>query len=285
MKCLYINLDSASARREGLEASFRAHAPAGWELIRIPAFGPDDVGAVAGAITTKEKACWRSHQAAIAAALDDADDVLILEDDTRLGPRTFAMLERVRTANLQWDLLFTEVGLEMEDLLFYAQRYPSLAASGKLSVQDLARRRFTAAAGYMVRGASKAKLSTLLGDVANLDRAYDYQLQHLTHAGHVQSLFCFPFITQPGAQAGESQIQLEGLRLRDRTHLAYRRLMCVDRDLDALEAELTQLEAIHGDRGAALMGKVFGVFTSVALLKSVEAAAQPATADGPALAS
>jgi hypothetical protein len=275
MKCLYINLDSAQARREDLEASFRTHAPAGWQLIRVPALGPADVEGVAGAITSREKACWKSHREAIFAALADAEDVLIVEDDTRFGPRTFEMIDRIRGVDASWDLLFTEVSLRVENMLSYAQRYPQLAAGGSVSVIDLARLGFTAAAGYMVRGASKAKLVALLDGAASLDRPYDFHLQDLTHAGRIRSLFCFPFITQPSPQAEDSQIQPDPFRLRDQMHLAFRRLMCLDRDLDALEPELERLEALHGERGAAMVGKVFGAMVSDAMRISAPGSVAP----------
>lgn len=265
MKCFYINLDSATARRESLEASFRRHATPDWELVRIPALAPPDVVDTPGSLSQTEKACWRSHRAAIFASLTSDEDCLIVEDDLRFGPRTFQMLERVRAADTTWDLCFTEIGLRVEDMMLYAQRYAQYAATGAVSINDLSRMRFSTASGYLVRHASKVKLLRLLDAVARLDRAYDFFLQDLTHVGHLRSIFCFPFITQPGAHAEVSQIQPSVHELRDRMHVSFRRLMHLDRDLDALEPELAQLEALHGDRGAALMGKVFGALASEAM--------------------
>lgn len=271
MKCLYINLDSAQARRESLEASFRRHAPAGWDLVRIPAASPADVEGVPGVITPAEKACWRSHRAAIFATIAEPEDVLIVEDDTRFGPRTFEMLEKVRAKDLQWDLCFTEVSLRVENMMVYAQRYPQYAAAGSVSLNDLTQLRFAAACGYLVRAGSKVKLVKLLDAAARLDRAYDFYLQDLTHARRIRSLFCFPFITQPSPHAERSQIQTEVQQLRDQMHISFRRLMHLDRDLDALEPELEHLEAMHGERGAAMVGKVFGAMASEAMRISAPA--------------
>lgn len=275
MKCLYINLEGAKERRESLEANFRRYAPADWELIRIPALGPTDTEGVPGAISPTEKACWRSHRSAIFASLADAEDVLIVEDDVRFGPRTFEMIQQVRAKDLEWDLCFTEISLRVENMMIYAQRYPQHAAAGSVSLHDLARLRFAAACGYLVRGSSKAKLVKLLDGSATLDRAYDFYLQDLTHAGRIRSLFCFPFITQPSPHAERSQIQPDVYQLRDHMHLSFRRLMHLDRDLDALEPELQQLEAMHGDRGAAMVGKVFGAIVSDAMRTSAPAPAAP----------
>ena len=265
MKCVYINLDSAQARRESLEASFRRYAPASWDLVRFPAAGPADVQDVPGAITLTEKACWRSHRAAIFATLAETEDVLIVEDDTRFGPRTFQVLDRVCAAGLPWDICFTEVGLRVENMMHYAQRYPQLAAAGSVALEDLAQRGFAAACGYVVRGESKAKLVKLLDGAVRQDRAYDFYLQDLTHAGRLRSRFCFPFITQPSPHAERSQIQADGHELRSQMHLSFRRLMHLDRDLDALEPELQHLEALHGDRGAAMVGKVFGAMAALGI--------------------
>ena len=48
-------------------------------------------------------------------------------------------------------------------------------------------------------------------------------------------------------------------------HISFRRLMHLDRDLDALEPELDHLEAMHGERGAAMIGKIFGALVSDAM--------------------
>jgi len=271
MKCFYINLDGATARRENLERSFHSHAAPDWELVRVPASGPGDVIDTPGPLTPAEKACWRSHRAAVFASLACDEDCLIVEDDLQFGPRTFQMLERVRAAEATWDLCFTEIGLRVENMMLYAQRYAQYAAAGAVSLNDLSRLKFSTASGYLVRHASKVKLIRLLDAVASLDRAYDFFLQDLTHSGQLRSIFCFPFITQPGPHAEASQIQPSVHELRDRMHVSFRRLMHLDRDLDALEPELAQLEALHGDRGAALVGKVFGALASDAMRLSAPA--------------
>ncbi|WP_421936317.1 glycosyltransferase family 25 protein [Phenylobacterium sp.] len=262
MKCHYINLDTATARRANLEAAFRAVNPAGWELVRIAASGPDAAAGVQGAITATEKACWLSHRRAIEAALGDDEPVVIVEDDVRFSPRTFPILAALATADSEWDLLYSDVILtEISSMVTYARDWPQLARAGNFRMQDLATLPFVGAAGYVVRGGSKRRVLEAL-DSLPFDRAYDVALRDLIHQGVLQGRACFPFLTAPSVDADASTIQPSQLQFRDAAINAFRRLMFVDRDLEASRRDVAALEAAHGDPAATVLGGVLGALVS-----------------------
>lgn len=263
MKCFYINLDSAVERRTNLEASFRATAPAGWELIRVAALGPAHVADRPGTITGPEKGCFLSHRAAIAATQDSDETVFIVEDDTHFSPRTFATLEQLVATPSQWDLLFTDVTfLDASTMLACAKQYSRLKASGRFMLQDLSRTGFAAASAYLVRGASKAKMLAALDADGALDWAYDVLLRRLAHNGQVAARACLPFLTTLSHDAERSMIQDAAWGTRDEVIGAFRRLLFVDRDLGGLGDEVRALDARHSDEASRLFGTIFGVFIS-----------------------
>lgn len=264
MKCFYINLDSATERRKNLEASFRATAPAHWELIRVAALGPADVGERPGSITPPEKGCFLSHRAAIAATADTEEPVFIVEDDTRFSARTFATLEGMLAKTTDWDLLYTDVTFtDAATMLACAKRYARLSAAGQFLLKDLAEVSFAAAAAYLVRGSSKAKVLAEI-DAAGLDAPYDILLRRLVRAGKIGARVTTPFLTTLSADAMNSSIQSARWKLRDGMVAAYRNLLFVDRDLTALTAQIAQLEESCADPAARLAGQIFGVMASEA---------------------
>src|SRR5689334_1969428 len=150
MKCHYINLDDATARRANLEAAYRAaNPPAAWELVRIPASGPAAAGGLPGAISPPEKACWLSHRRAVEASLVDDSPVLVVEDDVRFSPRTFPILGALAEADPEWDVLYTDVILtDADTMVSFARDWPLLGRAGNFRLHDLAKVPYVGAAGY-----------------------------------------------------------------------------------------------------------------------------------------
>lgn len=260
MKCLYINLDSATDRRRAVEASFAAANTAGWALERIPARTPADVAAVAGAIKPVEKACFASHRAALSA---DAEDVLIVEDDTAFSPRVFDMLPRFAASARQFDMIFTEVmPTDIGSMAAFTRQWPRLAAAGNFLLQDLSRVPFYGAGAYYVRGSARAKLATLIDTVQPLDRPYDIVLRDFITQGAIRACVAVPFLTTPAAGADTSSIQSAETDLREAVTHAFRRLMFADRDLSALRGEVARIDAAHDDDGARLFGALMGAMAS-----------------------
>lgn len=263
MLCLYINLDAATGRRARVEASFAAANAGPWRLARIPALTPADVAGQAGTLSPVEKACFASHRAALAASLETPGDVLIVEDDTAFSPRTFDMLGKLSAAAPQLDVLFCEVmPTDIGALAAFTRQWPTLSAAGNFLLQDLSRLGFYGAGSYLVRAPAKARLLAALDGLETWDRPYDIVLRDLAHAGSLRAAVVLPFLTAPGPDADGSQIQSEDTALREAVTHAFRRLMFVDRDLDACVAEGRRLEAAHGDPAARVFGAILAGLVS-----------------------
>ncbi|HEY8617660.1 hypothetical protein [Phenylobacterium sp.] len=258
-----INREAAVDRRRNVEASFAACAPAGWDLVRVPAREAADVAGEAGGLKPAERACYLSHLDALAAA--GGEDALIVEDDTRFSPRTFETAAGMLAAAADCDVLFTELmPTDIRLLADLARQWPKLARERNFLLPGLAKSGFIGASAYLVRGQANAKLREALAAAELADTPYDLALGRLAREGRIQARFAFPFLTAPSADADRSQIQSEQVDLRQATLHAFRRLMFVDRDLAASGQEMQRLGAAHGDAGASLMGAVFAALISEA---------------------
>jgi GR25 family glycosyltransferase involved in LPS biosynthesis len=242
MKCLYINLDSATERRTLLEASFHAAAPDGWSLQRIQAVGPAEAESYPGCKPAAVKGCLLSHRRAIQAAIEIPGDVLIIEDDTAFSRRGLGLLQQIVAQPGQWDLLITDIGMvSVPEVLRYARAREAFETNRQMTLENLAKVVWVGTSAYVLREASKRKLLELL-DVPAIDEPYDLFLRNLIWAGRLSGAFPFPFVTTLGPGATASQIH-DNLTLTVASLDAARRLMFVDRDLAQCDAELSALSA------------------------------------------
>jgi GR25 family glycosyltransferase involved in LPS biosynthesis len=260
--CVFINLADAVGRRAAFEADFATVHEPGWSLTRLEAQGPADVGALGGGLTPAEKGCFASHRAALAAHAEDADTLLVAEDDVRFAPGALALVEAMLAAS-DWDILFTDVGLcDLPTMLSLAGRRAALAAQGQFMLVDLRARSYFGATAYAVRGASKAKVKAALDAATQLDQPYDLYLRDLGRSGALKIATCFPFLSTPGPLAERSQIQGDETAPFDRAMTAFRRLMYLRPDLEACEREIAGLRAEFGTAESELVGAVFSVLAA-----------------------
>ncbi len=261
--CVYINLPAAQDRRTALEASFAAAAPNGWTLRRFEALSPADVeGGAAGALSPAEAACFASHRAALATALEGEEPVLIVEDDTAFSPQTFGVLDALFAQGGGWDVIYTDVALcDLAVMLELARRRDAMVAGGQFLTLDLAGRSYWGASAYAVGGAAKRRLHAALSDPTT---PIDLRLRDLAHGGGFRMGACFPFLTSPAPSAGRSQIQPDAASVFDGTLNAFRRAMAVNRDLDQCRADAAQLSGLTIDDTARLTGAVFAAMASPA---------------------
>jgi len=263
MRCLYINLDAAEARRRAIESSFAACAPPDWRLIRVPAKGPDDTASIPGAQPPAAKACWLSHRAALAATLEDTEDVFIVEDDTRFSRQAFAMVGRFMAAAPQFDVLYTDLALtDLTRLLAMAKRRDRLVSSGNYLLQDLAQVSYAGASAYVVRGSAKRRLLTLLEGFASLDRPYDMALADMVRTGQLRAVLAFPFLTSVTSEADHSSIQPQTVAFRDSVLNAFRRLLVVDRDLESVRADVGRIAQARPHETASHVGALIAAMVS-----------------------
>lgn len=261
MRCLYINLDQATERRASLEAGFAATAPAGWTLERIPALGPADAGEVAGSLAPAAKAAALSHKRAIGESLKDAGPTLVVEDDVIFSPKAFAAFDRA--AEGPWDLVLGDItAADAGSLTRLAALRGTLAAAQRLDVLDLAGLHFAGAASYVLTPEGKTKLLRLLEEAPALNAPYDILLRRFVKAGRLRAGVIFPFVTSAAETADVSQVQAGEHAFSELLTHSFRRLMFVDRDLEACRRTDAEIrEALAGDE-ALLVGTVLAGFVS-----------------------
>ncbi|CAN7263277.1 glycosyltransferase family 25 protein [Phenylobacterium sp. LjRoot219] len=260
MRASYINLDEATARRAGLEASFAAAPHDGWTLTRFPAVTAAEMAQAPGALSAREKACFESHRRLIGQHLDDAAPLMVLEDDAAFSSVVFRYLDHLLAAPADWDLLFTDVALPQADVMVsMARAWGPLKQAQELRLMPLAGTAFSAATAYLVRGTSKARLHALLSDAAPLDTPYDLRLRQLVAAGELKALACFPFLTTLAAAADASQIRHDD-EVHQRVADTFRRLMFIERDLAASRPAVAAIR-VEADEVEQLLGGLLGAMT------------------------
>jgi GR25 family glycosyltransferase involved in LPS biosynthesis len=267
MQCLYINLDSATERRERLERNFAMFRGDAWTLARFPAVAADyvEANAVAGALRPAEKACYLSHRNLIRSQLDRAGTLLVLEDDATFGRRSCETIGKFLAGaqHLCWDIVYTDVCVPsihtMYDLIKLRYRH---AADGEVYLLDLAELPFAGSTAYILNANSKRKIFELLSEQTVLDHPYDIYLKQLIHTKRIKGSVLFPFPTSVSDAENESQIQLKGDRRRGSIRDVFRRMIWMDRDLVAQKPGLDAIAAQLCDEEARLFGKLFAAMVS-----------------------
>lgn len=260
--CVFINLDSATDRRRSVEASFARARPAGWSLTRFAARTPDHPATPAGSTTPAERACFASHRDALVSQLDIPGPTMIVEDDTVFSTGAFEGINDILAAAPQWDVVFTDVGfIDMNLMTWLAHERPALMAAGGCRVVNLKPHRWFAAAAYVITEPAKAKLADILTNIDTVDLPYDLVLERLANEGHMTMGACFPFLTTLAEHGDRSQIQSTEHLNFDLVRNAYRRLMFIERDMDACRAEGERLKAQTAE-DAQLFGGLFAAMST-----------------------
>lgn len=254
MRCVYINLPQATARRAHMEAEFARSAPEGVSLERFHAMDAATAAHLPGQARAPEKACFLSHRNAIAAHHDGETPLLVLEDDVLLSPEAFGA-HRLPPGD-DWDLLFTDAALaDPGTWIRLAKNRPGLVQEGRIRVLDLGGIGFASAAGYVVNGRSKGRVLAALDALPALDGPYDIALRGLVKAGRLRACLTFPFLTSIAAFSDvDSQIQRAG-NAADQISNTFRRLMFVGRDIAQSRAEAEAIAA-RADEESRLVGLI-----------------------------
>jgi GR25 family glycosyltransferase involved in LPS biosynthesis len=254
MRAVYINLDRAKERRAEIEASFARVPHAGWTLERLPAATAAEMVTTPGSLSPAQKGCFESHRRLLASALDDEAPLFVLEDDTAFSALTFPVIGELLRRPADWDILFTDVNIADGGFaLQLAARRDDMVQARQFVATPLTGRKFSASGAYVVRGASKRRLHALITEADALDTPYDLFLRELCDGGRLKVGACFPFVTMPTAQAERSQILTEEIDAAHQALTAFRRLMFVERDLEAcrradaaLRAQCSEVQLMVG---------------------------------------
>ncbi len=270
MECIYINLDSALARRNNLEHNFNAHKKAGWNLSRFSAINTDNVkeNNIVGKIRPAEKACFLSHTSLITKHLNDKYPILVLEDDAIFGDQTCEVIDKFvsDSSNVDWDIIFTDLCvpnlLTMINLMNVRQE---LASKKQISLIHLNKEKnivYAGATAYLVNPKSGKKILDLFESENSLDLPYDLYLRRLVDENKINAYVIFPFATSLSVDADLSLLHGDNRAATDITHNAFRRLIWLDRDLPSVLPTLNKLNQDYCDDESLLFGILLGVITS-----------------------
>jgi GR25 family glycosyltransferase involved in LPS biosynthesis len=253
MKAVFINLETAEARRAQIEAGFAGAPNEGWKLTRFSAVRAAEVEHAPGSIEPAEKACFESHRRLIAENLGNDDPLFVLEDDAAFSSFTFPFLERAAKAPGDWDVLFTDVAfLQLGYMVKAARDWDRLVNSGQVEVVPLQGSAFVGSTAYLVRGTAKTKLHKLLQGATAFDAPYDIFLRDLVAAGTLKAAVCLPFLTSLAVEGAQSQIR-ESIDPQRLAFDEFRRLVFVERDLEksrpaveAIRAQVSEADQMAG---------------------------------------
>ena len=233
MHCIFINLDRQSDRRTFVERNFDRYADPDWTLHRFPAIDASHLPArfAAGPLRDGEKACFASHVGALDRALELPGDVMILEDDVWLGPRSAELVNEARgaLAGTACDVLYPDACIvdprQMLDLFLQRREWEATRRSRLLDLRDL---KFAAATVYLVREHAKSALAARLATITRFDVPFDLVLRNLVLGGELTARAAFPFATSLSLHAEQSQVQPGDTVVADTCWNAFRRLVCAD---------------------------------------------------------
>lgn len=267
MECFYINLESATARRQTLEASFIQSARPGWTLKRWPATTAAQVeaNAVPGRLPSAHKACFLSHHALIADRAERPGHLMVLEDDAIFGTRTCELVDQILANNpeLSWDILWTDIAVtDPAGLLQFAKLRRQLTGRGDALVIDLAQVSYAGATAYIIHEKAKARVAHMLSEASAIDVPYDLRLRQFVYEKRVSGHVVFPYLTTVSRHAFQSSIHVNTDNCNEVIWNAFRRLSWWERDLEAEQALIFELTPQICDLEASLYGLLLGATTT-----------------------
>jgi GR25 family glycosyltransferase involved in LPS biosynthesis len=265
MKCTYINLDNAAARKTQIEESFAAHRGPDWELTRFPAIDTRFVEQqqIKGRIRPAEKACFLSHRAVIESNVGASAPVFVLEDDAIFGGATHPTIDNFLgiSDSYNWDIIFTDLCVtQLGTMAELIKLRHQLTEIDQVRLLDVTGFVFAGATAYIVNHKSIGKLAALLGAEKELNVPYDLVLRKYIYEKKLKGLVFFPFITSISEESEVSQIQQEASA--DMIWNAFRKLVWTDRNLGKVSEAVKNIDRDLCDEESRLLGGIFAGLVS-----------------------
>ncbi len=269
MECIYINLNNRTDRRDLLESNFNSVKLENWTLTR---FSARDVNFVKtsntkGSIRDVEKACFLSHRDAINSAKYD-DHLMIVEDDVSFGTKTCEEVEKLLAKNVDtpWDIMYTDVCVpEVSTMLkLFKAREAVLEdpKSNSMVLANLNQFNYAGATCYIINKKSKARINTLLSKYKFLDLPIDLVYREWVKNAKIAAFTIFPFVTSFNETAFNSDLRLEHENGSELAWLLFRKLMYLERDLEADSILYNQLVDSVATKESTAFGKILSAMTS-----------------------
>jgi GR25 family glycosyltransferase involved in LPS biosynthesis len=209
----YINLDTATDRRETLERSYAAaNFSDRWTMTRFSAISAESerVRNLPGRQSDPYKGNFLSHLDCIAQSLDNDDHLFICEDDCSFSPETGPLIEKIidQLDEASWDVLHTEI------TLISAVHYSLMFKLGRMNSEEKIRlinlnsfpHDYTGSSAYLVNRKSKDKFLGAFKYVRDvIDNPFDICLRGSILYNILNAYVAFPFLTFPSLHADQTQ--------------------------------------------------------------------------------
>lgn len=265
MQCIYINLDAATARREQIERSFAERAAPGWTLRRQRAVPAAEAADLPGRLRAAEKACLTSHRLAVAQAAAHDGPTLILEDDALIGRRMCQLVDQflAQPNRPDWDLLFTDICVPRISLMFdLVRRRRAFDASRQMTLIDLSGKVFAGTTAYIVTPRSAVAILERSDGAKSYDTPYDLIVREMVRTDELRGYVFFPFLSTLTQAADESSVQPPMAGSPDPAWNLFRRMVWIERDLDASRPALAELDREFGADDLRPFGALFASLAS-----------------------
>jgi len=162
--------------------------------------------------------------------------------------RTCTLIDMVlkRNADLDWDIMYTDVCIPNEITMFELLRYRRELRKKRIDVAfiNLCGVGFAGTTAYLVNGKSKRKVYEALRAYtsASIDLPYDLFLRQLSHRNALKIYSLFPFVTTVSEFSDESQIKAAGTNSLDMAWNMFRKMIWTERNLARCKSTLEMLK-------------------------------------------
>ncbi len=234
MDVFYLNLRSATARREAFVAQYNAcnFAPH-WVLRRFDAIDArhELVRGARGALSPGNKGCYFSSLECIRQSFDNDHHLFIVDDDIDFCAVTQRFVDNAiaATGEGDWDILLTDTvipnafDMPWITMLWYEHRQNHVVRMLDLNCATFS---FCAGSTIINRNAKRKIHELMLVD--EFTDPWDLRMREYIQAGRVRALLIFPFVTTVGLRGDESQIKPDDPdRLEQKLCNEFRRMMWV----------------------------------------------------------
>ncbi|MDB5872175.1 MAG: hypothetical protein JWQ07_1617 [Ramlibacter sp.] len=273
MRAVYINLESATQRREQLDRSFASADAHGWELERFagirvadPSYsGPRLRHSGKGrTLNLAEEGCYLSHRGVVEKHAAGGEPFFVLEDDAVFARSSLAILNGFLSSNAseQWDLIFTDVMVLSASRMVDLVRLKQGIAPRTVKVIDLVGEKFAAASAYVVTRHGAKRLPELLQSVDCESRPYDMALRDLINRRSIRACVLFPFLTAVGESGNASQIQDTATSSADYLWNTFRRMVWIGSNREELAPTITDISTHYVDDEVRDLGVIVAAMAS-----------------------
>ena len=263
---VYINLDRAVDRREKMEAQLSRLRLSGL-YHRLPALDGTAIGN-SSVLRPGEVGCFHSHCRALELAADSGKPVHLVEDDAIFSEYLFSLLRGAASAELPFDIVFTDIGVPfnvsevrgLRTILDNARSNPSGSIDpSNVTILDLAGHTFYATSSYLVPAASVQKVLGIFRNEIDrgLTKPLDIFICDQVWEGKLRAACVAPFLTTVDLEVATTiESRHESLGYMELLGLL-RRCFYVDNDFEYLFKRLDAVAAPQEDKVTAALSSLF----------------------------